>query len=131
MDAAGGEYENLLIRLLGFALLFSGSHGKADFFRSIRPARLGAAGESGRTTMSDAGAKRPQKPDRMAELIAMVARRAVLFGIVAGGLVGLSLGGVVLKIVGCRREAAAEREDQRILREWNAEQERKRRVDGR
>jgi hypothetical protein len=66
-----------------------------------------------------------KKPDPWAEFLAGVARRAVLVGVIVGGLVGLGLGAIVLNIVGCRREAAIQREHQRVLDEWQAEQDRK------
>jgi hypothetical protein len=75
--------------------------------------------------MSDAKIEPPMQPDRWAKLIEVAARRAVLVGIVVGGLIGLALGGIVLNIVGCQRKAAFERENQRILDEWQAEQNRK------
>jgi hypothetical protein len=75
--------------------------------------------------MSDANTQRPKRPDRWAEFLAGAARRAVLIGVIAGGLVGLGLGAIVLNIIGCRREAALERENQRVLDEWQAEQDRK------
>ena len=75
--------------------------------------------------MSDAKLEPPKQPDRWANLIEVAARRAVVIGLIVGGLVGLGLGAIILQVVGCRREAAREREDQRILSEWESEQERK------
>jgi hypothetical protein len=76
--------------------------------------------------MPPADIDRPQPPpDRWAGLKETVARRAVLVGIVLGGLVGLGVGGIILKFIGWRREEAQRREDQRILDEWHAEENRK------
>ena len=75
--------------------------------------------------MSDAKLEPPKQPDRWANLIEVAARRAVVIGVIAGGLVGLGLGAIVLNIIGCRREAAVEREHQKLLDDWQAEQDRK------
>jgi hypothetical protein len=74
---------------------------------------------------ADANAEPPKKPDRLAQVGATLVRRAVIIGVVAGGLLGLGLGAVVLNIIGCRREAARERENQKMLDDWNADLERK------
>jgi len=77
--------------------------------------------------MSDAevNTEPPKKPDRMAQVGAVLVRRAVVIGVVAGGLLGLGLGAVVLNVIGCRRDAARVRENQKMLDDWNVEQKRK------
>jgi hypothetical protein len=80
--------------------------------------------------MSDAdnrspGGARPFSSVRRPTIVDTVVRRAVLIGILIGALVGLAIGAIVLNIVSGRREAAIERENQKLLDDWNAEQERK------
>jgi hypothetical protein len=78
----------------------------------------------------------PPKPsdwwaERRAALGEFVARRAVLVGVVVGGVVGLGIGAIIIAIVRGRRRRAIEVEDERLRGEFEAEQERKRAEDRR
>jgi hypothetical protein len=80
--------------------------------------------------MSDAGNRAPNESrrrpgERRPTIVDSVVRRAVLIGIFIGGLAGLAIGAFVLNIISGRREAAIERENQKQLDDWNAEQQRK------
>jgi hypothetical protein len=75
---------------------------------------------------TDAKAVPSKKPERVAKVAGALVRRAVIIGVIVGGLLGVGIAALVLNIIGCRRDAARERENQKMLDDWNAEQERKR-----
>jgi len=75
--------------------------------------------------MSEADIEPPKRTDRWEKLGEALARRAVLVGIVTGGAVGLAIGAIIISIVRGRRREALEREDRRLIDEFEAEQERK------